>query len=167
MKVSIFCGLASILLFAFACESTKQPANTFAVTIRPTFLHVAESPEHEKNWDMVNMFSYDHKPDVYYEIWLGEDRLFQSSIIDNEFKPKWDKVDEFYIPDTKPDAKLKIKFYDFDKKMGVKTGRFYNNDDLIGEIVLTLAEMRQKAQQFDTLRFGQVKACVFAEPIMK
>lgn len=159
--------LFSFSFLAFSCESTKQPENTYAVQIKPTFLSVDESPNNAKNWDPVNMFSYDHKPDVYYEIWLGQNRIFESESIKDEFQPKWDKVEPFYIPDTKPNAELTIKFYDFDKKMGVKTGRFYNNDDLIGELKITIDELRKKAQSFDTLRFGNVKACVFAEPVMK
>ena len=165
-----FLSLITLFSFSFlalSCESTKQPENSYSVQIKPTFLSVEESPKNSKNWDPVNMFSYDHKPDVYYEIWLGQDRIFESESVKDDFKPKWDKVKPFYIPDTKPNAELLIKFYDFDKKMGVKTGRFYNNDDLIGEIKLTIDELRKKAQNFDTLSFGSVKACVFAEPVMK
>ncbi len=152
---------------AFSCESTRQPENTYAVQIKPTFTSIDESPTNSSNWDMINMFSYDHKPDVYYEIWMGQDRLFESESIKDDFKPKWDKVKPFYIPDTKPNAELTIKFYDYDKKMGVKTGRFYNDDDFIGEIKISIDELRKKAQNFDTLRFGNVNALVFAEPIMK
>lgn len=163
----LFLFLLTLSFFAFSCESTKQPENTYSVQIKPSFLSIDESPNNSKNWDPVNMFSYDHKPDVYYEIWLGQERVFESESIKDEFKPKWDKVKPFYIPNTKPNVELVIKFYDFDKKMGVKTGRFYNNDDLIGELKITIDELRKKAQRFDTLRFGNVKALVFAEPIMK
>lgn len=170
MKPSSFYSILfvlSFLILAFSCESTKQPPNTYSLQIRPAFVRIAESPPNAKNWDPVNMFSYDHKPDVYYEIWLGQDRIFESESIKDDFQPKWEKVKPFYIPDTKPNATLLIKFYDFDKKMGVKTGRFYNNDDLIGELKITIDELRKKAQNFDTLHFGSVKACVFAEPIIK
>jgi hypothetical protein len=174
MKLYQYCSHFSSILFllflsflTFSCESAKQPENTYSVQIKPTFLSVDESPNNAKNWDPVNMFSFDHKPDVYYEIWMGQDRLFESESIKDDFKPKWDKVEPFYIPDTKPNAELTIKFYDYDKKMGVKTGRFYNDDDLIGELKITIDELRKKAQSFDTLRFGNIKACVFAEPVMK
>ena len=166
-KLSSFLFLLFSSFSAFSCESTRQPENTYAVQIKPAFLSVDESPTNSNNWDPVNMFSYDHKPDVYFEIWLGQDRVFESEYVKDEFKPKWDKVKPFYIPDAKPNAELIIKFYDFDKKMGVKTGRFYNNDDLIGEIKISIDELRKKAQNFDTLRFGSVNACVFSEPIMK
>ncbi|WP_027001999.1 hypothetical protein [Hugenholtzia roseola] len=147
------------LLLVLTCEqcfAPKVPEGKTILGVLPHLIVVEQKPKDAKNWDPVNMFSYDHKPDIYYQVWAGSELCFQSEPIKDVFQTTFEVPKEPFIPSQYQDPNLTFKFYDHDKKLGVKTGSLYNEDDLIGEYTLKRSEWEAMAAKGDSLRFQSV-----------
>jgi hypothetical protein len=150
-------ALAIVLLLTCGqCFAPKVPEGKVVLDVLPHLIVVEQKPKDAKNWDPVNMFSYDHKPDIYYQVWAGSELCFQSEPIKDVFQTTFEVPKEPFIPSQYQDPNLTFKFYDYDKKLGIKTGSLYNEDDLIGEYTLKRSEWEAMAIKGDSLRFQSV-----------